>query len=218
MNLVDELQESATQDDVLTVLRKTKRLASKLNRDDISVWLDTEFNGYSPDQDVPEYRVISTTIAYNTNGYIPDGFNMLKDGIGDLHSAGAGPHATLPDSISEILVHIEAIKAGKGAYCPIDNSSQLARCLRQQYFHPLIARQITFLFHLSNTQICAIPEQIKDRVLDWALKLERAGVTGEGQSFSLSEKQIAHSVTFNITNSNVGQLTNSGSNYQRARA
>ena len=32
MNLVNELQVSAENDDVLTVLRKTMRLASKLNR------------------------------------------------------------------------------------------------------------------------------------------------------------------------------------------
>lgn len=36
MSLVNELQDSAGSEDVLTVLRKTKRLASKLDRQDIA--------------------------------------------------------------------------------------------------------------------------------------------------------------------------------------
>jgi hypothetical protein len=42
MNLVDELQVSAESDDVLTVLRKAKKLASKLERNDIAEWLEAE--------------------------------------------------------------------------------------------------------------------------------------------------------------------------------
>lgn len=42
MNLVNELQVSAEQDVVLTVLCKAKRLASKLDRSDITEWLRNE--------------------------------------------------------------------------------------------------------------------------------------------------------------------------------
>ena len=37
---------------------------------------------------------------------------------------------------------------------------------------------------LNVTQVMAIPEQIKDKVLDWACDLESAGVFGEGLSFT----------------------------------
>jgi hypothetical protein len=47
MNLVDELQASATKDDVLNVLRNTRRLASKLKRHDITEWLQAEQDGYN---------------------------------------------------------------------------------------------------------------------------------------------------------------------------
>jgi hypothetical protein len=48
--------------------------------------------------------------------------------------------------------------------------------------------------------------------MDWALALERAGVTGEGLSFSAQEKQLAHAVTFNIAGCTIEQLTDSGIN------
>jgi len=63
MNLINELQASAENDDVLTALRKAKRLASKLERQDIAVWLQAEQGGYAPGQPVPEYRKIHTTLA-----------------------------------------------------------------------------------------------------------------------------------------------------------
>jgi hypothetical protein len=42
--------------------------------------------------------------------------------------------------------------------------------------------------------------------------LEAAGVTGEGLSFSAQQKQIAHSVTFNIHNNQIEQFINLGVN------
>ena len=62
MNLVNELQISAEKDDVLAVLRKTKRLASKLGRNDITDWLNSEQNGYPKDKGIPDYRIVSGTI------------------------------------------------------------------------------------------------------------------------------------------------------------
>ncbi len=63
MNLINQLQVSAENDDVLTVLRKTKRLASKLERQDIAAWLEAEQAGYDSNDAVPEYRQVATTLA-----------------------------------------------------------------------------------------------------------------------------------------------------------
>jgi hypothetical protein len=91
--------------------------------------------------------------------------------------------------------------------------SDIDRSLRSNMIiHPQFADQITFVLRLNTVQVKSIPDQIKDRVLEWACGLEAAGVTGDGMSFSEKEKQIAHSVTFNIHNSNIGQLNNQGTN------
>ena len=73
MNLVNELQVSAEQDEVLTVLRKAKRLASKLGVDDINQWLRAEQEGYEKGDTIPKYRMIKASLVYKTNGPIPLG-------------------------------------------------------------------------------------------------------------------------------------------------
>ena len=111
-NLVNELQISAEQDDVLTVLRKTKRLASKLNRQDISEWLNAELKGYEIGQPLPDYRMIGSAIAYNTNGYVPAGFGMMKNGIEDLPFFGSF-ETPLRESISTVISMIDSMKDGR---------------------------------------------------------------------------------------------------------
>ena len=115
MNLVDELQESATKDDVLSVLRNTRRLASKLKRHDIAEWLQTEQDGYKDGQLVPDYRRIRTTLAYNTNGYIPAGFGMVRSGIEELHAFDLNVSLPIPESISEVLSVIASL-GSKGTF------------------------------------------------------------------------------------------------------
>jgi hypothetical protein len=213
VNLVNELQVSAESEDVLTVLRKTKRLASKLDRQDIAVWLQAEQAGYGPDQSVPDYRKVVTTLAYNTNGYIPAGYGHLMNGIEDLHSIDVTEPIHVRDSISGILTWIEGLSNGRAIYFPVPEGSDYSRALRGIVrFNPMFARQITFLLRLNHSQVKSIPEQIKDRVLDWACALERANVHGENLTFSAEEKRVAHSITFNISGSHIEQLNNMGAN------
>lgn len=215
VNLVNELQVSAEQDDVLTVLRKTKRLASKLDRKDIAEWLEAEQNGYGSKQTVPDYRMVAVTLAYRTNGYVPAGYGMLMRGTDHLPDVGLGLKCPIPDSISTILSLIEGKSGGHGLATPIPEGSDICQQLRSTYcFDPMVADQITFLYRYNGAQIRAIPERIKDRVLDWACALERAGVTGEKMTFSVEEKEIAHSITLNIYGSHIEQLSSSGTNHK----
>jgi AbiTii len=212
MNLVNELQISAEQDDVLTVLRKTKRLASKLNRQDISEWLQAELNGYQYGQDLPDYRMIGSTVAYNTNGYVPAGFGYVKNGIEDLPFLGT-LETPLRESISSIISMIDDLKTGRKNGLFLNVGEETTRLIRSHIrIEPYYEQQITFLVRLNTTQVKAIPEQIKDKVLDWACALESARVIGDGMSFSQKEKEIAHDITLNINNCNIDQLNSLGSN------
>jgi hypothetical protein len=196
----------------LTVLRKTKRLASKLNRQDISEWLQAELNGYEDGQDLPDYRVIGSTVAYNTNGYVPAGFGYMKNGIEDLPFFGTF-ETRLHESISSIISMIDDLKTGRKNGLFLSVGEETTRMIRSHIqIESCHERQITFLMRLNTTQVKAIPEQIKDKVLDWACALESAGVIGEGMSFSQKEKDIAHNITLNINNCNIDQLSNLGSN------
>lgn len=214
MNLVNELQVSAEADDVLTVLRKTKRLASKLGRQDINEWLQAEQHGYAKEQEVPSYREIGTTIAMSTNGYIPAGYGMVMEGIRELPGAAKTVPVSLRDEISTVLALIESEKTGHGIYYPIPENTEYCQYVRSRIrCNPMIANQVSFMLRLDPTRIKAIPERIKDKVLEWACDLEAAGVTGDGLSFTDKEKAIAHNITFNIHDSKIGQLNNMGTNH-----
>jgi len=215
MGLVNELQESTGREDVQTVLRKAKRLSSKLALQDISDWLEREQSGYPSDAPIPDYRDVGITICYDTNGYIPAGYGMLKNGIEQLKGYNIGLTLPMREPIGTVLSHIEAIKSGKAIYVPLPNalSHQIRAKLEGDYD---VIQQLTFLAQMSSSKVGNIPEQVKNKVLDWACKLESAGVTGDGASFSEKEKGIAQHVIFNISNSTVEQINSSGKNIKGA--
>jgi len=194
MGIVNELQASAESDDVLTALRKAKRVASKLNRQDISMWLDREQNGYKNNDDLPDYRRIMSEFAYDTNGYIPAGFNMVKTGIMRLGDMGMDLRIPLPDSIGSVLDLIEKTTQGNGLYYPC--SPDVSRMIKSSLNHsfPHVVDQIVIMHQIDIPSVKDIPNQVKNRILDWALELERAGIHGEGHTFTPVEQQRAEQV------------------------
>ena len=204
MNLVNELQVSTEKDDVLTVLRKAKRLASKLGVTDIDLWLRCEQEGYVGGTEIPAYRTVKGTLVYNSNGYIPVGWGMIGEGIMDF-PGNLGFDRRLPDAMSEVASMIEyARQKGHGLYYPLEESDFTRRC--RGMMHPLIANKVSFLLRLSTGNIQSIPDAVKDRVLDWACALERRGVLGENMTFSDREKEQAHTLRLDLTNCTIQQL------------
>jgi hypothetical protein len=210
VDLVNELQISAERDDVLTVLRKAKRVASKLARPEISEWLQHELEGYPGGKPVPLYRKIHATLAMNSNGYIPAGFGYVANGIRDMPELGLDTDVWIRESISSVVTMIGDItSSGNGVYYPLDRERDESI---RRVINPYFRDQVSFLLHLNTTFVKAIPEQIKDKVLDWACALENAGVKGDGLSFDEREKKLADSITFNINDCTIEQLTNMGTN------
>jgi hypothetical protein len=211
MNLVNELQISAERDDVLTVLRKARRLASKLGATEILDWLDSEQSGYTTKTSLPNYRKVKGKLVYRTNGYVPAGYGMIMNGIADVGSGTFTIDWYVPDSISQVLVMIDAVTTkNHGLYFPLPNDER-TEGLRSN-FDSFVADQISFMIELNRSHVVVIPEAVKDKVMDWALALERSGVSGEGLTFSDKEKTEAHAITFNINNSKIEQLNNMGDN------
>ena len=213
MNLVNELQVSAGRDDVITVLRNTKRLASKLSLTDINEWLLAEQEGYKPEQTIPAYRMINGRLAYNTNGLIPAGYGLTMNGVQDYPSEAYNIPIPYTESINSLMALLREDNSNANLYWPISDDYGVVQQLRGT-FSQRFAYQITFLYRLSKAQLWTIPEVVKDKVLDWACELEQRGVLGENMTFSEDEKSIAHSVTFNIINSQIDQLNNMGNNFR----
>lgn len=184
--LVEELQREALDPNVpvTQLLRRAKVVAVKLKLDMVSDWLDAELNGYEDEATVPEYRVQPGQAKW---------FNPYQ---GWLPIQG-------PRSIMDKL-------NSRKVQQPISSIEDYARRSDGDWHVPFSQEMIMSLFgkqpyppsqagvFLDVSRFVEIVDRVRGKVLDWALDLERAGITGEGLSFSSAEQQKASHVTIKI--------------------
>jgi hypothetical protein len=69
-----------------------------------------------------------------------------------------------------------------------------------------------FLCVIERARVVSILDQVRNEVLRWAIALDKAGVRGEGLSFSQVEKEKAHGIVVHsagaITIGNIGDVSN----------
>lgn len=183
-SIVLELQRAALDPGrtVSSLLRHAKVVARKLGVADFEAWVDAELNGYK-DEAVPEYRRLRGEIkAYNPyHGWIPV---MLQNAE---HAEGMTNAPT-----SQALPIIEDLLSEKG------NQQVLYRnfppTIEQMLMRGMSLR-LQPVLHISASQLQGILESVRNLVLDWALKLEEAGVLGENMTFSNEEKEKGRAET-----------------------
>lgn len=193
-SLIEELQAQALDPSIPIndLLRKAKVVAEKLDIAELREWVDRELNGYGPTDQYPEYRKIHGEFqAFNPyHGWQPIIFpnpeglgwlfepRLINSPVGELDTAsGDGDFAFTLQP--NVKAHLV-----KSLEYPTD-----VRCL------------------LNRMAILAIPEHVRNKILEWSIRLEKAGVRGEGLSFSPKEKQQAHGVSISIQG-NVENLSN----------
>lgn len=219
MSLVNELQVSAEKEDVLTVLRKARRLASKLGVNDIDDWLKAEQDGYDANigrEKKPPYRWVKGSLAIKADYPIPVGMGQMATGVMDFPGLeSVAPDMFVPESMATLLALVDVNETkGKSLSIPVDDPARI-RDLRACLPDLIRNSPVTFLIRMNMYQMRAIPDAVKDKILEWALALERRGVLGEGVTFTEKEKNEAHNITFNISHSKIEQLTNTGTNSKR---
>ena len=194
MSLIRQLQAEALDPEanITDVLRKALVAATKLDVRETRRWIAQELNGYeSPLESVPNYRRIRGRIKglCPYRGWVPVQFPNTEF----ENMASTWPIA---QSISEIKHLVEASAPFIALPIPADHQ-QLLRQMFQQNF--------LFEAHFNHSTLIGILDAVRTKVLDWSLDLEKAGIVGEGLSFSSKEKNMAQSIT---VNGNVGVLGN----------
>jgi hypothetical protein len=176
--LVDQLQEDALNQDVpvSTLLRKVKVTAVKLGLDEVLTWVESELSGYR--SELPDYR----QGRGQTNGWNPHhGWQPIHFGdpaFGDLV-------ATV--NFVEPVANYEALlDKGEGPF-QMPLSMELVALLNET----LSIQVPRVVNNIARGTIVQIVQRVRDMVLDWALELARAGVTGEGIRFSNDERERA---------------------------
>ncbi len=184
------LDRSVPVDDLLL---KAKVVAEKLDIPELRDWVNRELNGYGQNDQFPEYRKVQGDLQ---------GFNPYHGWQPIIFRE--------PEKVKWLfeprLVNTPAgqIEAAKGD--DVEFSFNLEPSLKAQLIKALeYPSEVRCL--LNRSQILGIPGHVRSKVLDWSLRLEKAGIRGEGLSFSQHEKERAHHVSISIVG-NVGNLSN----------
>jgi hypothetical protein len=194
-SLVEELQAEALDSSVPIddLLRKAKVVAEKLGIRDLADWVERELTGYGLLDEYPEYRKVQGEFqAFNPyHGWQPIIFEksektkwafeprLLNSPVGELEERSS-------DKYDVVFTLQPSFKA---RIIELLESPTDVRCL------------------LNRSQVLGIPSQVRNKILDWSLRLEKAGVLGDGLSFSQREKERAHTVSINV-HGNVENLSN----------
>ncbi|WAC25199.1 AbiTii domain-containing protein [Blastomonas sp. SL216] len=198
--LIAEIQQSALDPSVRVtdLLRKVKLAAVKLELTDAIDWVDRELTGYVgvDEGNLPSYRRGHGTLMKR------DRFGQ-RPATGDTMSVAALSQVFLREPLSSV----EALASGEGTTCSIGLDAHLETMVKEAMGLTNCAFNIVF----SKSMLVSVIDRVRDLVLDWAVSLERQGVSGEGISFSMNEKHRASgaSITIqgNVANLHSGDIT-----------
>ncbi|MST61310.1 hypothetical protein [Parafannyhessea umbonata] len=176
MSLILELQEEClSQASTTRLLRKAHLVAFKLGLTEFDSWITTEMNGYTDSRSVPKYRQVAGTLKARAPEFV-GGFtvNLSKQPIEVpvvLPISVVDAAIDEPGSETQLAPNLESANALIGDAPQLKGSSLFVT--------------------IPKSEMKKIPDGIRDKVLQWALELERADITGEGLSFTEKEKEAA---------------------------
>lgn len=184
-SLVLDLQAIASDSgqSVPDVLRRAKVVSSKLGLTQVTQWIDHELNGYE-DAPVPDYRRVSgvTKVRNPYRGLQPF---MIDD-------------EKLQNAITMCHVAQSVASLGQLLSLPEDGHLQFPFSPGQLSAIQTMMRNSGFpefevIRLVDRSAIAGMLDSVRNRVLDWALRLEQDGILGESMSFSAADKFKAES-------------------------
>lgn len=202
--LVIELQKDClnTNGSFSDLCQKAYFIAHKLNQDEMIEFLKKEIYGYKNIKDLPDYRYVDLIYkAFNPyHGWIP--FQIPSQGV--FSRLLKGPIFL---SVGEMQDFLNADDSILNSAVPLELQQELIKRSNMPFI-----TEIKGVF--SKTQLVRILDVIKNRILDWAIKLEKEGICGNDYEFTEHEKEIAKNMTViingNVNGSNIiDSMTNS---------
>jgi hypothetical protein len=193
-SLVLSLQEEALSANVPVVrlLAKAKAIAAKLDLGETEHWINVEINGYREGDEIPAYRYVHGELKGHNpyRGWMPIQMEDPKDAKGFESRA-----------VFQSMAQVEDLLRGKDSVLTMT----LPQSARNQLFNALELPPDDIKYFIPRNQFVNIRETVRQRILDWTLKLEKNGIKGEGLSFSTDEKKrvSADRTVYNINIENM---------------
>ena len=189
-----QLQAADSKVPISELLRKAKIVAVKLDLTEFSIWIEKELNGYdtSAKEIFPKYREVrGEPKGWNPyHGWQPIIFT--EEGTAermskrDIHQ----PIGELDDLLRNNDAHTLAVTYSAEAKMNIMKAIQTETDVQ---------------FVMGRSAIAGILDAVRNLILDWALKLEKAGVKGEGIFFSKEDLEKAQTAG---TTYSIGHIEN----------
>ncbi len=189
--LVLELQRDCLDSNIKTsdLLRKALVVATKLDINDIEVWINNELNGYKNEDEAPEYRQFHGEIKYWNHHYR----NWYPIIISEPKTNKLLTNRANTQAMAEIELLEDSSKNNKMLHMPIP-----------QEIESFLMKNMDFTakpyFFINPVHVKGVIDAVRNILLEWTLKLEKDDILGEGMTFSKEEKQTATLTTFNIEN------------------
>jgi len=160
-----------------------KLVAAKLNLDEVLEWVEHELSGYPDDAALPEYRDLTGQVKFfnPVHGWRPV---IFQDDEMENFISRCPVYQSIA-SIEEVLVRSTDTNY---LICPFSGRKQ-ARLAEMLGFNT------EFRAHISPAAIFSVLDNVRNRVLDWAISLEKAGILGDGLTFTPKEKEAAKVMT-----------------------
>lgn len=195
MGLISEIIAAALDEETSSsvLLRKALVASRRLGNSEVAEWIQHELNGFPHDVELPSYRRIKGELQGEDDwvGWKPV---LFEKNYGDID------RASLHQSIAELEAMQE--KAGIGyLYLSLPHE-------KQHLLRKATGENMRFAICIPRHAVIRCVQNVRNSILEWALKLESEGVTGEGASFSPQEVKAASSVSYVIHN-NIGSMHNS---------
>lgn len=195
-SIILELQREALNDNitVVSLLRKSSVVASKLGLEEFGNWIKQELGGYS-NGDVPAYRQVHGEPKYFNpyNGWQPVIIQDERIRRIFSNSLAANPVSELEDIYNNQSLTREP------AF--INYSVE-----KEKYLLSFMEFEVQVGLIVHAPAIKRILDAVRQHVLDWCLRLEKDGILGSGLSFSNEEKKAATKYSFHIQNMHGSQI------------
>lgn len=194
-SLVDEIRAQALDGrvPVTALLLKVKVAAAELELPEFEAWADRELDGYPADSEIPRYRMVAAELrAWNPY----QGWQAILSSDPKTLKLF---NRTVP--ILQPIGQLEELsRARDGTLQAAPSAEMKAHILRSLEFPTEIS------WFIDRGRVFGIVDALRKQILDWSIRLKKAGIKGEELSFSEPEKQRAHErdiYNFNFTNSQV---------------
>lgn len=196
---VVELRQAATDSNVrvITLLRKAKVVATKLNLAEALTWINDEIDGYPREgTELPAYRKLTGELmAFNRyRGWEPVRYKDPEF----ADTLCQAPIGQALGAIEESLLKCNNTSLFTFSMSPAHKASIMQ----------LIKFSDDVRLQLYETNLFAIVDAVRHLILNWALELESKGILGDGVNFNQAEQQKAVAVTHHYFIQNAGVVGN----------